>query len=46
MTMTQQHENPAVDFYLRRGWRVLFEEFRFHERDAARLILGHEMGDG
>ncbi|MEX2536236.1 MAG: GNAT family N-acetyltransferase [Trueperaceae bacterium] len=42
LTMTNQDENPAVRFYLNRGWHVLGEGFRFHDRDAPRLILGCE----
>lgn len=43
LTMTNQDENPAVNFYLNRGWQVLDEGFRFHDGDAPRLILGCEL---
>lgn len=46
LAMAHQEANPAVSFYLARGWRVLAEGFRFHERDASRLILGRELPQG
>jgi GNAT superfamily N-acetyltransferase len=43
LTMTHQHENPALHFYLAHGWRVLADGFRFHEREHSRAILGREL---
>ena len=41
--MTHQDDNPAVGFYIKRGWRILAEDFRFYEHDARRVILGIEL---
>lgn len=43
LAMTHQDDNPAVGFYLKRGWRILAEDFRFYEHDARRVILGIEL---
>ena len=45
LTMTHQIGNPALDFYVRHGWRVLATNFRFSETDAASVVLGIDLQD-
>lgn len=40
VTSTLEHDNPAVAFYLQRGWQVVRNQFRYPGHTDPSLILG------